>query len=181
MFRPSYFLFLFSVFLPNHSSQTPHVSSLTSTTSSSSTSSSDDTLWIYSFVALTIALVLLIITLIVKGCHKCVEEERTSTRGRLRAGSKRDSAGVELPPPQTGTGYYNEGGQGYYGKGSELQRKGDGQAGYYQQQGGYQNYDYKYGQNPNPNVNPLEQRYLENRYPDAKKDPYALAKIWGRN
>ena len=168
-------LFLFSSFFRLTPAQTPHFSNLAeSTTTTSSSSSSDDTLWIYSFIALTIAIVLLIITLIVKGCHKCVEEDRGSARGR-RGGSKRESAGAEMPPQMGSTGYYNEGGQNYYGKGNEPQRKNEVPPNYYQQ-GGYQNYDYNnYGQNPVPN--PLEQRYLEPRYPDQKKDPYSTSKI----
>ena len=102
-----------------------------------------------------------------------MEEDRGSARGRMRGGSKRESAGAEIPPQMGGTGYYNEGGQNYYGKGNEPQRKNEVPQNYYQQ-GGYQNYDYNYGQNPAPN--PLEQRYLD-RYPDQKKDPYSNSKI----
>jgi len=166
---------------PGTSTSATTTSAAATTSTATSSSSSDDTLWMYSFLSLCIGMVLLLIVTIIKACYKCVEEDRTSVRNRLR-GSKNQLSPQEMPGfypqqnEQSPSGYYNQPNEPLPKKQNELPRD------YYEQGPPNQNYDYnKYGQgqgNLDRNVNPLERPYLENRYQQgSKKDIYSNSKI----
>lgn len=139
------FLYIILSFYPKNTrcSDSDSTSS-TSSDSDSDSDSDDESYWIYSFVTLTAAFVILIIFLLYRACHNCIEDERSSMRNRFRGSKGFDQASFP----------------------------GNAAGGYYQQQN--EKYPAEYGNyTGNPQVNPLERPYLDqNKYPGSNKDIY---------
>ena len=111
--------------------------------SDDSDSEDDETYWMYSFVTLASALFILLVFFIYRACHNCIEDERMSVRNRFRGSKGFDQAIVPGANPT-----------------------------YYQQQNETHQFEQgNYGANPQV-VNPLEARYLDNKYPTSKNDIY---------